>query len=341
MTRKCVALGEIMLRLKSPRYERLFQSDRLEATFGGGEANVLASLSQFGWETEFITGVPDHEIGDAALSELRKFGVGTKHCVRKSGRLGSYFLEAGAAQRPPKVVYDREGSVFSKLLPADIDFKAALNGADILLISGITPALSASAADLAVAAAEAAHALGVKIVCDFNYRSKLWNYGVSPHAIMPKLIQFADVVVAGIEDFQIMLGMELVEDGGGTRVERYQTWTQAVFEQYPTLSYLACSLRESVNASENRLSACLTTRADLYQAPTYDITHIVDRVGTGDAMVAGLIYGLFEIDNPQKAIDFATAAGCLKHSVLGDMNRVSVGEVEALIAGGGTGRVVR
>jgi 2-dehydro-3-deoxygluconokinase len=341
MSKKCVALGEVLLRLKAPGFERLFQTPALEATFGGGEANALVSLANYGWDTEMLTGLPDNEIGDAAIAELARHQVRTLHVARKPGRLGSYYLETGAAQRPANVVYDRAGSVFSALKPADIDLSAAFDGADVLLVSGITPAVSQAAADIAIAALAAAKQRGMQIVVDFNYRSKLWNYGVEPPEVMEPMTRLADVIVAGIEDIQIMLGLAINEGGCSERVDRFKLWAEAVFAEYPNVSRVVCSLRESLSASHNRLGACMVTRGSFYQSKTYDITQIIDRVGAGDALVGALIHGLYGLQDEQHAIEFAAAAGCLKHSVPGDYNRVSENEVLALVGGDGAGRVLR
>lgn len=341
MSKKCVALGEVLLRLKSPGNERLFQTAGLEATFGGGEANALVSLANYGWRTEILTGLPDHQVGDAAVAEMSRHKVGTGYVVRKDGRLGSYYLEAGAAQRPSVVVYDRSGSVFAGLKAAEVDLAGALDGADVLLVSGITPAVSQEAADLAIATLAAAKQRGMKTVLDFNYRSKLWKYGVQPPEVMEPLTRLADVVIAGIEDIEIMLGLAVEDDLNAPRIERYKKWVAMLMDKYPNISRVACSLRKSVNASYNQLGACMVTHEGFYQANTYDITRIIDRVGAGDAFAGGLIHGLFELGDDQKAIEFATAAGCLKHSIPGDYNRVSETEVLALVAGDGAGRVVR
>lgn len=341
MTRKCVALGEILLRLKAPGYERLFQSNSLEATFGGGEANALVSLANYGWGTEMLSAVPDHAIGAAAIDELRRHRVGADLIVRQSGRLGSYFLETGAAQRPASVIYDRAHSVFSELPVDAIDFDSAFAGADVFLVSGITPAISQSAADLAVAALEQAKQRGIETIVDFNYRSKLWKYGVEPPVVMDPMTHLADGIVAGIEDIQIMLGMHIDDDADEARPDRFRRWAAAVFDRYSNVQRVACSLRQSLSASHNRLGACMMGRDGFVCSKTYDITRIVDRVGAGDALVGALIHGLHALGDDQQAIEFAAAAGCLKHSIPGDFNRVSEAEVMALAGGDGNGRVLR
>ena len=338
-----ICFGEIMLRLKSPAHQRLFQSPSLEATFGGGEANVAVSLANFGLDAAFVSALPDNAVGDAALSELRKFGVDTGYIRRTGDRIGIYFLETGATQRSSKVVYDRSGSSLSKSKPGDFNWNTIFNGAKWLHITGITPALSASAAALSLEAVTAASKAGLTISCDFNYRSKLWNYGKTPPEIMNELVRFIDIGIANEEDCQksLGIGVDIEVDNGKLDTARYELLTSEVLKRFPHMSAIAITLRESHSADSNLWSACLRNENGFYSSRRYEITDIVDRVGGGDSFASGLIYGLENFDKPAQALDFAVAASCLKHSIPGDFNRVETDEVLHLMHGSGTGRVQR
>jgi 2-dehydro-3-deoxygluconokinase len=339
-----VTFGEIMLRLSAPGVERFFQRPRLDATFGGGEANVAISLARFGLSAAFITVLPEHNpIADAALGELRRQGVDTSRVVRGKGRVGIYFLEAGANQRPSRVVYDRDYSAIAMAAPGSIDWDVALAGGGWFHTTGITPALSASAAELTLEAAKHASAMGLTVSCDLNYRKNLWKWGKTPPTVMRELLKHVDVAIANEEDIQRSLGMQAAAnvDGGHLDKACYETLTNAVLDQYPNLRSIAVTLRESISANHNNWSACLNTRKEFMVSRTYQITDIVDRVGAGDSFAAGLIYGLQELAEPREALDFAVAASCLKHSIPGDYNRVSVEEVRSLMCDGGSGRVQR
>jgi len=338
-----VTLGEIMLRLKSPGRERLLQSPVLEATFGGGEANVAVSLAGFGLDAVFVTALPDNEIGAAALGELRRFGVDVAHVARQGDRVGIYFLEAGSNQRPSKVVYDRAESAIARAGPADFDWAAIFAGARWFHITGITPALSQSAAELSLEACRRAKRHGATVSCDLNYRGKLWRYGKAAREVMTALVGLADVGIANEEDCQKALGIEAGVDVTRGRLDpaRYEALTGNVMTAFPNLSTLAITLRESASADRNGWSACLRSRAGFIVGPRYEITDIVDRVGAGDSFAAGLIYGLTHCADEAEALAFATAAGCLKHTIGGDFNRVGVAEVEQLVAGNASGRVER
>jgi len=338
-----VTLGEIMLRLKSPDHERLLQSPVLEASFGGGEANVAVSLANFGLDAVFVTALPQNDIGNAAIAELRRFGVDTSLIVRSGERIGIYFLEAGANQRPSRVVYDRSGASIAAADPAAFDWSAMFSGASWFHITGITPALSASAAELSLEACRHARKHGLTVSCDFNYRGKLWKYGKSAPEVMTELVRLVDVGIANEEDCQKSLGIDVDVDVGSGSLEhaRYEQLTAEVMRRFPNLSTLAITLRESHSADHNGWSACLRSRSGFSVAPHYDITDIVDRVGGGDSFAAGLIYGLTQLKNDSEALAFATAASCLKHSISGDFNRVSVAEVNALMGGDASGRVQR
>ena len=338
-----LSFGEIMLRLKSPGCERFFQSPVFEATFGGGEANVAISLANYGLNAGFVTAVPKNDIADAALRELRGFGVDVGHVRRAGGRMGIYFLETGANQRPSKVVYDRSGSSIAQCKPGDFDWAAIFAGAKWFHITGITPALSQSAADLSLEAVRAASSRGLTVSCDFNYRDKLWKYGKSAPEVMTELVKFVDVGIANEEDCQRSLGITAEVDvaSGELDVGKYEALSDKVLSVFPDMRSIAITLRESHSADRNGWSACLRDADGFRLSRRYDINDIVDRVGGGDSFASGLIYGLNAYADRQQALEFAVAASCLKHSILGDFNRVSVAEVENLMGGDASGRVQR
>ena len=339
---KVVTFGEIMLRLKSPAYERFFQSPSLEATFGGGEANVSVSLANYGMDTRFVTVLPRNDIGEACIRELRGFGVDTSSIVRKDGRMGIYFLETGAVQRPSKVIYDRAGSAIAEAKPGDIDWDKAFDGATWFHLTGITPAISQGAADLSL---EAAKARGIHVSCDLNYRKNLWKYGKRADEMMTELVKYVDTVIANEEDFQKSLCLSVesaasVEEGE-LNVDNYKAIASLAMQTYPNIKRVAITLRESKSANHNDWRACLYNGKDFFLSRKYAITDIVDRVGGGDSFGGGLIYGLNTYDDEKTALEFAVAASCLKHTIIGDYNRVTVSEVERLMKGSGTGRVQR
>jgi 2-dehydro-3-deoxygluconokinase len=344
MNGRVVTFGEIMLRLKSPGHERLLQSPSLEATFGGGEANVAVSLAQFGLEAAFITMLPVNAIGEACINFLRGMGVDTTLIQRGGSRMGLYFLEAGADQRSSKVIYDREHSAIMQSSPQAFDWDRLLQGAAWLHITGITPALSPNTAEIALAAMTAARKRGVTVSCDYNYRKNLWKYGKKAPEVMPELVRLADVGIANEEDCQLALGIDIEQPAvhaGQVDAARYQLLCEKVLSTFPNLKYQAITLRESFSANRNAWSACLHNRRAFMLATRYEVTDIVDRVGAGDAFASGLIYGLRTEMSDSEALEFATAASCLKHSIPGDMNFCSVEEVKQLVAGGGSGRIQR
>jgi 2-dehydro-3-deoxygluconokinase len=344
MSNTIVTFGEIMLRLAPPSLERLLDSPVLAATFGGGEANVAVSLANFGESARFVTVLPPaNPIAEAAIRQLRGFGVDTSKIVRAPGRVGIYFLETGANQRPSKVVYDRAGSSLALAGPASIDWDAALEGADWFHVTGITPAISQGAADLALDAAAKARAAGLTVSCDLNYRKNLWKYGKTAQEVMRQLFQLVDVGIANEEDCQMALGIQAEVDvhSGKLDAAQYSRLTEKVLGEFPNLKVMAVTLRESRSASHNGWSACLHDGKNFLVSRHYEITHIVDRVGGGDAFAAGLIYGLKRLPDHQEALEFAVAASCLKHSLPGDYNRFSADEVKALTKGRGSGRVER
>lgn len=340
-----VALGELLLRLKSPGHERLLQSAMLEATIGGAEANVVEALAADGLASAFVSAVPDGPVGDAALAELRRFGVDVSRVVRVPGRLGIYYLEAGAGHRPSRVVYDRADSTMALVDPSAFNWKELLAGARWLHVSGITPAISASAAQITLDAVRAARAAGVGVSVDFNHRAALWKWGKSPAEVMPAIVNCATVAIAGREDVQKMLDIPLSggADSRAPDLDAFEQLATTVLQRFPTLESVAITLRESESASRNAWSALLRTRASAYRSRRWEITEMVDRIGAGDAFAAGLVYGLLTYgpDEPARALEFATAASCLKHTIPGDVNRVRAAEVDALLAGDGSGRVQR
>ena len=336
--------GEVMLRLSPPGFERFLQSPQLMATFGGGEANVAISLAQFGARARYITVLPEaNPLAEAFLGELRRFDVDASKVVRAPGRMGIYFVETGASQRPSKVLYDREHSAMARAKPGSIDWKGALQDVTWLHLSGITPAISASAAELTLEALRHAREMGIQISCDLNFRKNLWKWGKTAHEVMPEIIKLTDVCVANEEDCQKSLNIhvDIEVESGDLEREKYAELSERVLATYPNLKFLAITLRESKSASHNGWSACLYTGKDFLMSRHYEITHIVDRVGGGDSFAAGLIYGLLHLPSPAEALEFAAAASCLKHSIPGDFNRVSAEDVQALIRGGGSGRVER
>ncbi len=343
MSKKYVSFGEIMLRLKTPGNERFFQSPSFEATFGGGEANVAVALANYGLDAAFVSALPANDIGEAAIRELRSFGVDTSRIVRSGDRVGIYFLETGANQRPSKVVYDRANSSIANAKSGDFDWDFVFDNARWLHITGITPALSQSAADLSFEAVKAAKARGVTVSCDFNYRGKLWKYGKSAPEVMTELVKYVDVGIANEEDCQKSLGVTVDVDveSGELDTAKYEALSAKMMEVYPNLSVMTITLRESKSADRNGWSACLRDEDGFRLSRRYEITDIVDRVGGGDSFASALIYGLEAYEDRQESLEFAVAASCLKHSILGDFNRVSVAEVTNLMGGDASGRVQR
>jgi 2-dehydro-3-deoxygluconokinase len=345
---RVITLGEIMLRLKPPGFDRFFQSPTFEATFGGGEGNVAVSLAGFGLDVAFVTALPQNPIADACVRFLRGYGVDTSLIVRQGERMGVYFLEEGANQRASNVVYDRAHSAIAAAKPEDFDWELIFDGAGWLHITGITPALSHSAAEVSMQAVKAAKERGVAVSCDYNYRKKLWQYGRKAPEVMGELVRYVDVGIANEEDCQRSLGIQV--DGAGWKkavesgqldAQRYQRLAETVLSSFPNLKYQAITLRESYSASHNGWSACLHNGKEFFVSRRYDITDIVDRVGGGDAFTAGLIYGLCTGMGDEDALSFGVAASCLKHSISGDVNLVTVDEVKQLMAGDASGRVRR
>ena len=333
-----------MLRLAPPGFERFLQSPQFVATFGGGEANVAVALAGFGLPATYVTVLPPaNPIADAVIAQLRGFGVDTSKILRAKGRMGVYYVEAGANQRPSKVVYDRDNASIALAKPGDIDWHSVFAGAAWFHITGITPALSASAAELALESVRTAREKGLTVSCDLNYRKNLWKYGKSAVEVMRELVKFVDIGIANEEDCQMALGIKSESDvhSGALNVADYRKLAEKVTSEFPNLKALAITLRESKSASHNGWSACLYNGKDFLVSRHYEITHIVDRVGGGDCFAGGLIYGLQELGGHQEALEFAVAASCLKHSIPGDFNRFNVDEVKNLLKGDGSGRVQR
>ncbi|MBQ2990097.1 MAG: sugar kinase [Clostridia bacterium] len=340
---RIITFGEIMLRLKSPGLERFFQSPSLEATFGGGEANVAVSLANYGMDAAFVTALPNNAIGEACRRDVRSFGVDVSNIKMTDGRMGIYFLETGSNQRPSKVVYDRAESAIA-IAPVDLfDWEKIFEGADWFHISGIAPAISASAAELSLAACKAAQKCGVTVSCDLNYRKNLWKYGKEAKEVMSEIAKYIDVAIANEEDFQKSLGITASSDVESGSLDRnvYEGIAKKAMELYPNLKRVAITLRESKSADRNDWAACIYDGKEFYVSRKYEITDIVDRVGGGDSFSGGLIYGLLTYEKQSDALEYAVAASCLKHTISGDYNRVTVAEVTSLMKGSGSGRVER
>ena len=345
MKNKVVTFGEIMLRLATPDYLRFSQSQSLTATFGGGEANVAVSLANYGIAAEFVTRLPKNDIGQACMMDLRKYGVGVENIVWGGERLGIYFLETGAVSRGSKVVYDRAHSSVSEIKPGMIDWGKVFEGATWFHWTGITPAISQSAADVCLEAIQTANKLGITVSCDLNFRKNLWKYGKKAGDVMPELVAGTDIILGNEEDAEMVLGIKpegVDVTGGHVEAEAYESVSKQIMARFPRCKKVITTLRGSVNANHNSWSGVLWDGLKLYQAPTYQITHIVDRVGGGDSFMGGLIYGLLTYaGDDQKALNFAVAASCLKHTIYGDFNQVTVDEVEKLMGGDASGRVAR
>lgn len=341
--KKYITFGEIMLRLKPPNQERFFQSPLLEATFGGGEANVAVGLARFGLSAAYVSVIPDNSIGDACIGELKRQGVDTSLIVRKGNRLGTYFLEAGANQRPSKVIYDRSHSAIAEASPGDINWDKIFDGVSWFHISGITPAISLSASELSIEAVKKAREKDIIISCDLNFRKKLWKYGKSAPQVMGELVKYIDIAIGNEEDCQKSLGVKVDVDveSGRLQTEKYKELTDKILGLYPNIKKIALTLRESHSANHNGWSAVLNNRKEFLVSKKYEIHNIVDRVGGGDAFAAGLIYGLNNLPSDKEALEFAVAASCFTHSIPGDLPLISVAEVESLMGGAGSGRVQR
>lgn len=345
MSNRVITFGEIMLRLATQNYLRFAQSNQFSATFGGGEANVAVSLANFGIPVDFITRLPKNDIGKACLFDLRKYGVGTDKIIWGGERLGIYFLETGAVNRGSKVIYDRSNSAISEIQLGMVNWDKVFEGANWFHWTGITPAISQSAADVCLEAIQKANELGVTVSCDLNYRKNLWKYGKTAGEVMPTLVAGTDIVLGNEEDAEKVLGIKpegVDVTGGHIEAAAYKSVSKQIMKQFPRCKKVITTLRGSLNANHNSWSGVLWDGQKLFEAPTYQITHIVDRVGGGDSFMGGLVYGLLTYsEDDQKALNFAVAASCLKHTIYGDFNQVTVDEVEKLMSGDSSGRVAR
>ncbi len=345
--KKVVTFGEIMLRLSPPGFLRFSQAHSFDAVYGGGEANVAVSLANYGVPVDFVTRLPDNDIGHCALLEMRKKGVGTDKIIFGGERLGIYFLETGAVNRGSKVVYDRAHSAMAEIEKGMVDWDAVFDGVGWFHWTGITPAISQGAADACLEALKAASDKGITISTDLNYRAKLWNYGGDREAIITELTSYCDIVLGNEEDAEKHFGirpegLDITRQGELVKGEVFLSVCQQMMEKFPRAKKVIITLRGSVSASHNTWAGVLYDGETLFQSPEYQITHIVDRVGGGDSFMGGLIYGLLNYpDNDQYALNFAVAASCLKHTIKGDANLVTVGEVEKLMGGDASGRVAR
>ena len=344
---KIVTFGEIMLRLATPGYLRFSQTNELSATFGGGEANVAVSLANYGMEAEFVTRLPENDITAACVKDLHKHGVKTDHIVYGGDRMGIYFLETGAVARASKVVYDRAHSAISEIKPGMIDWEQVLAGADWFHWTGITPAISQGAADVCLEAIQTANRLGIPVSCDLNYRKNLWKYGKKASEVMPDLVAGCDIILGNEEDAEKVFGIkpegfDVTATAGEVNAAEFESVCTQLMQRFPRARKVIITLRGSINANHNTWGGVLYDGKQLFQSPRYDITHIVDRVGGGDSFMGGLIYGLLTYpQDDQQALNFAVAASCLKHTIYGDYNEVTVKEVENLMKGDGSGRVSR
>jgi len=345
MSKKVVTFGEIMMRLSPPGFLRFEQARSFDVIYGGGEANVAVSLANFGVPVEYITRLPNNDLGDACLQFLRQYGVGVDKIVRGGDRLGIYFMEMGAVQRASAVIYDRANSAFATIQRGMVDWKGAFADADWFHWTGITPAISAGAADVCLEGAQMAKEMGLTVSCDLNYRAKLWKWGKTASEVMSELVRYCDIAIGNEEDADKVFGIKAPETdvtAGKVAADKYRHVCEELAERFPNLKTVAITLRGSISASHNTWSGVLWDQGEFYIGSTYDITHIVDRVGAGDAFMGGLIYGLRTYGNDrQRALDFAVAASCLKHSIFGDFNMVTVAEVEKLMGGDVSGRVSR
>jgi 2-dehydro-3-deoxygluconokinase len=345
MSKKIITFGEIMLRLSPPGFIRFNQARSFEAIYGGAEANVAIALSNFGIPVNFVTRLPENDLGNACLNFVRQFGVGTDNIVRGGDRLGIYFLETGAMQRSSKVIYDRTNSAIAAIQPGMIDWESVFADAQWFHWTGITPAISEGAATVCLEAVKKAKEIGLTVSCDLNYRSKLWKWGKKPEAVMSELVKYVDIAIGNEEDADKVFGIKapgVDAMAGKVESKRYRLVAEKLMDKFSNLQNVAITLRGSISASHNSWSGVLFDGKILHTGPIHQVTHIVDRVGGGDAFAAGLIYGFLNFgDAPQKILNFAVAASCLKHTIKGDFNLVTVAEVEKLAGGIVSGRVVR
>jgi 2-dehydro-3-deoxygluconokinase len=344
---KVVTFGEIMLRLAPQGFLRFSQANNFDVVYGGGESNVAVSLANYGVSVDFVTRLPNNDIGQCAMMEIRKRGVGVDKIIYGGDRLGIYFLETGAVSRGSKVVYDRAHSSMSDIEPGMIDWKAVFKDVSWFHWTGITPAISQGAADACLEAVKVASNLGITISTDLNYRAKLWNYGGDREAIMTELTSYCDIVLGNEEDAEMHFGIKpegisVQTEGHNVKAEAFLSVCEQMMKKFPKAKKVITTLRGSISASHNTWAGVLYDGKKMYQSYQYQITDIVDRVGGGDSFMGGLIYGLLKYpEDDQNALNFAVAASCLKHTIKGDANLVSVSEVEKLMGGDASGRVAR
>lgn len=340
-----VTFGEIMLRLSPPGMLRFTQARSFDALYGGGESNVAVSLANYGLSTEFVTRLPANNMGEAALQYIRQFNVGTRHILRGGNRVGIYFMENGAVMRGSQVIYDRDNSAFATIQPGMLDWKSIFADAQWFHWTGITPAISEGAAKVCLEGVKIAREMGIKISCDLNFRAKLWKWGKTAGEVMRELVSYSDVIIGNEEDAEKVFGIAAPDSdvlAGKVSADQYHYVCNELGKMFPNVRQIAITLRGSLSASHNTWSGIFWNEGDIYFGPSYDITHIVDRVGGGDSFMGGLIYGLSQFGaDYQKIINFSVAASALKHTIIGDFNLVSVKEVEKLLKGDASGRVSR
>jgi len=345
MNKKVLTFGEIMLKLSPPYFRRFSQTRTFDAIYGGGEANVAVSLANFGVPVDYVTRLPNNDLGNACIQYLRQFKVNTEKILRGGNRIGIYFLEIGASARSSKIIYDRANSGIATAEPDMFDWEKIFEGVEWFHWTGITPAISQNLANICLGAIKTAKSKGITVSCDLNHRSKLWKYGKQPQDVMPELVKYCDLAIGNEEDAEKCLGIHAPDTdiiSGKIDPKKYQYVVETMTQQYSNLKNIAITLRGSISASHNTWAGILYNGKEMFISPQYDITHIVDRVGGGDSFVAGLIYGFLNFkEDYQKILNFAVAASCLKHTILGDFNLVSVEEVKRIMKGDVSGRVSR
>lgn len=344
MNKKVVTFGEVMMRLTPPGFLRFVQARSFGVIYAGAEVNVAITLANLGIPADFVTRLPKNDLGDACINYVRQFGVGVDGIVRGGDRLGVYFVEMGAVQRGNKVIYDRANSALASIKPGMVDWAGVFSDAEWFHWTGITPAVSEGAAETCLEAAKKAKEMGLTVSCDLNYRSKLWKWGKAPSEVMTRLMEYVDIAIGNEEDAEKVFGIKapgVDVTKAKVEAESYRFVAEKLMKRFPNLRLVAITLRGSISASHNTWSAVLYDGKILYKASTYDITHIVDRVGAGDAFAGGLIYALIRGDDLQKALNFAVAASCLKHTIYGDSYVVKLEEVERLMQGAVSGRISR
>lgn len=344
MDKKVVTFGEVMMRLTPPGFLRFVQARSFDVIYAGGEVNVAITLANLGVPADFVTRLPKNDLADACINYVRQFGVGTDGIVRGGDRLGVYFVETGADQRGNKVIYDRANSALANIKPGMVDWAKVFSDAKWFHWTGITPAVSEGAAETCLESAKRAKEMGLTVSCDLNYRGQLWKWGKTPSEVMTRLMEYVDIVIGNEEDAEKVFGIKASDvdvTKGKVKAENYRFVAEKLMKRFPNLRLVAITLRGSISASHNTWSAVLYDGKILYEAPIYDVTHIVDRVGAGDAFSGGLLYALIRGDDLQKALNFAVAVSCLKHTLYGDSCVVKLEEVESLMAGAVSGRISR